>query len=154
MKRQLMHTVKEMLKTKGRDVWSIAASQSVYQAIEYMAEKEVGALPVLDEEKRLAGIISERDYARKVILKNKSSRETSVSEIMTKAVVYVGEETSIDNCMSLVLQKKIRHLPVMDGDAPIAMITLGDLMKFIIKAQSMTIDELESYILDETGGSG
>lgn len=148
-----MNTVKEMLEIKGREVWSIEASQSVYQAIEMMEEMGVGALTVLDDT-RLAGIVSERDFARKVILKNKSSTETSVADIMTRDVVTVREETTIDRCMSLMSQKKIRHLPVMDGETPVGMITVGDLLKVTIKEQSTTIEELESYIMDETGGEG
>ncbi|MCH8256593.1 MAG: CBS domain-containing protein [Proteobacteria bacterium] len=148
-----MNTVKEMLEIKGREVWSIEASQSVYQAIEMMEEMGVGALTVLDDA-RLAGIVSERDFARKVILKNKSSTETSVADIMTRDVVTVGEETTIDRCMLLMSQKKIRHLPVMDGETPVGMITVGDLLKVTIKEQSTTIEELESYIMDETGGEG
>ncbi|MCH7742059.1 MAG: CBS domain-containing protein [Proteobacteria bacterium] len=148
-----MNTVKEMLEIKGREVWSIEASRSVYQAIEMMEEMGVGALTVLDDT-RLAGIVSERDFARKVILKNKSSTETSVADIMTRDVVTVGEETTIDRCMSLMSQKKIRHLPVMDGETPVGMITVGDLLKVTIKEQSTTIEELESYIMDETGGEG
>ena len=148
-----MNTVKEMLEIKGREVWSIEASRSVYQAIEMMEEMGVGALTVLDDT-RLAGIVSERDFARKVILKNKSSTETSVADIMTRDVVTVGEKTTIDRCMSLMSQKKIRHLPVMDGETPVGMITVGDLLKVTIKEQSTTIEELESYIMDETGGEG
>ena len=109
-----MDTVKEMLDVKGRGIWSIEAFQSIYQAIEKMAEMEVGALTVLDGDSHLAGIVSERDYARKVILKNKSSRETHVADVMTTKVVFVGEDTSVEQCMSLMGQKKIRHLPVMD----------------------------------------
>jgi len=149
-----MNTVKDMLNTKGRDVWSIGPSRSVYQAIEMMEEKQVGALTVLDDDARLAGIISERDFARKVILKNKSAHETSVADIMTTDVVAVGEDTTIEKCMSLMSQKKIRHLPVVDGSTPIGMITVGDLLKVTIKEQLMTIEELESFIMDETGGSG
>ena len=149
-----MNTVKDMLDTKGRDVWSIGPSRSVYQAIEMMEEKQVGALTVLDDDARLTGIISERDFARKVILKNKSAHETNVADIMTTDVVAVAEDTTIDKCMSLMSQKKIRHLPVMDGSTPVGMITVGDLLKVTIKEQLMTIEELESFIMDETGGSG
>lgn len=149
-----MDTVKEMLDVKGRGIWSIEAFQSVYQAIEKMAEMEVGALTVLDGESRLAGIVSERDYARKVILKNKSSRETHVADVMTTEVVSVGEDTSVEQCMSLMDQKKIRHLPVLDGQTLVGMITVGDLLKFTIKKQSIAIEELEGYILDERGGEG
>ena len=119
------------------------------------AEERNPALKSLaDKSDEVAGIISERDYARKVILKNKSSRETSVAEIMTKEVVSVGEETTIDKCMSLMSLKKIRHLPVIDGAATVGMITVGDLLKLTIKEQSLTIEELESFIKDETGGTG
>ena len=149
-----MNTVKEMLEIKGREVWSIEASQSVYQAIEMMEEMGVGALTVLDDDARLAGIISERDFARKVILKDRSAHETSIADIMTTDVVVVDEDTTVDKCMSLMSQKKIRHLPVMDGGTPVGMITVGDLLKVTIKEQSMTIEELESYIMDETGGEG
>jgi len=149
-----MDTVKEMLDVKGRGIWSIEAFQSVYQAIEKMAEMEVGALTVLDGESRLAGIVSERDYARKVILKNRSSRETHVADVMTTEVVSVREDTSVEQCMSLMDQKKIRHLPVMDGQTLVGMITVGDLLKFTIKKQSIAIEELEGYIMDEQGGEG
>ena len=149
-----MNTVKEMLEVKGRVIWSIEASQSVYQAKEMMAEKEVGALPVLDDDGHLAGIISERDYARKLILKNMSSRETKVAEIMTTDVIVVGEAATIDKCMALMIQKKIRHLPVLDGETPVGIITVGDLLKLIIKEQSLTIEELEGFLLEETGGEG
>ncbi|MCH7743565.1 MAG: CBS domain-containing protein [Proteobacteria bacterium] len=149
-----MTTVKEMLDIKGREVWSIEASRSVYQAIEMMEGKEVGALTVLDNNACLAGIISERDFARKVILKDRSAHETSVADIMTTDVVVIDEDTTVDKCMSLMSQKKIRHLPVMDGETPVGMITVGDLLKVTIKEQSTTIEELESYIMDETGGEG
>jgi CBS domain-containing protein len=149
-----MNTVKEMLDQKGRGIWSIEASQSVYQAIEKMAEMEVGALTVLDGDSRLAGIVSERDYARKVILKNKSSRETHIADVMTTEVVSVDEETSVEQCLSLMDQKKIRHLPVIDGQTLVGMITVGDLLKFRIKNQSVAIEELEGYIMEERGGEG
>ena len=149
-----MNTVKEMLDLKGRGIWSIDASQSVYQAIEKMAEMEVGALTVLDGDSQLAGIVSERDYARKVILKNKSSRETHIADVMTTEVVSVGEETSIEQCLSLMDQKKIRHLPVIDGQTLVGMITVGDLLKFRIKKQSVAIEELEGFIMEERGGEG
>ena len=149
-----MDTVKEMLDLKGRGIWSIEASQSVYQAIEKMAEMEVGALTVLDGDSRLAGIVSERDYARKVILKNKSSRETHIADVMTTEVVSVDEETSIEQCLSLMGQKKIRHLPVIDGQTLVGMITVGDLLKFRLKKQSVAIEELEGYIMEEQGGEG
>ena len=149
-----MDTAKEMLDIKGHDVLSIQATESVYAAIEMMAKMEVGALTVLDKNGRLAGIISERDYARKIILNGKTSRDTNVTEIMTSDVISVGEETTVDKCLSLMSQKKIRHLPVLKRETLVGIITAADLMKFIVKKQSMAIEELESYIMGETGGSG
>ena len=119
-----------------------------------MAEKEVGALIVVSASQRLAGIISERDYARKVILKNKASRDTKIREIMTRDVVFVDESTSMDTCMSLMSQKKIRHLPVVRDDKPVGMVTVDDLLKFTIKDQQIVIAELESYIMEDEGGEG
>ena len=149
-----MSTAREMLEIKGDEVWSILASQSVYEAVALMADKEVGALMVVNDQARLMGIISERDYSRKVILKNKSSRETLVADIMTRNVIQVGLATTADTCMTLMSQKKIRHLPVVEDSIPQGMITVGDLLKFIIQDQEMTIEELQSYILGETGGEG
>jgi len=149
-----MSKVSDMLDSKYPEVWSIKATDSVYRAIEVMAEKEVGALPVLNDSGGLVGIVSERDYARKVILKNKSSKNTLVSEIMTRDIVFVSEDTTVDRCMSLMSQKKIRHLPVMADETLVAIINIADVLKFNITEQSMTIEELESYIKGETGGSG
>ena len=149
-----MDTVKELLDIKGHEVLSIQATESVYAAIEMMAKMEVGALTVLDENGLLAGIISERDYARKIILNGKTSRDTNITDIMTTNVISVGEETTADKCLSLMSQKKIRHLPVLKRETLVGIITAADLMKFVVKKQSMAIEELESYIMGETGGSG
>ncbi|HAK51899.1 MAG TPA: histidine kinase [Gammaproteobacteria bacterium] len=149
-----MSTVKEMLDIKGRDVVTIGAADSVYESVEKMAEVQVGALPVLDDDGCLVGIISERDYARKVILKNKSARDTSVSDIMTRDVVVAREDTTVEKCMALMTHKKIRHLPIVEGQDLVGIIAVGDLLKFTIKQQSMTIEELQSFIMEETGGSG
>jgi CBS domain-containing protein len=149
-----MDTVKELLDIKGHEVLSIQATESVYAAIEMMAKMEVGALTVLDENGLLAGIISERDYARKIILKGKTSIDTNITDIMTSNVISVGEETTADKCLSLMSQKKIRHLPVLKRETLVGIITAADLMKFVVKKQSMAIEELESYIMGETGGSG
>lgn len=149
-----MSTVKELLDEKGRNVYSIDADASVYDAVELMAEKNIGALVVTSDESKLAGILSERDYARKVILRQKTSRDTTVSDIMTPEVVFAREETPLNHCMSIMTQKKIRHLPIVDPKGPVGMITLGDIMKTIIAEQSMTIEELESFIYLEEGGEG
>jgi len=149
-----MNTVKTLLGIKGHKLWSIKASQTVYDAIASMAELDVGALPVLDDDSRMVGIISERDFVRKVILKNLSPRETNVADIMTTSVICVEENTTTEKCMSLMVQKKIRHLPVIKGGKPIGMVNVADVMNFTIKEQSMTIEELQNYIMDETGGDG
>lgn len=149
-----MTTLREMLEIKGNQVWSIETSATVFRAIELMAEHEVGALPVVDENGKLAGIISERDYARKVILKMRASRDTPVTAIMTSNVITVTEDDSVDRCMALMERHKIRHLPVVDGDVLVGIVAVGDVLKFIIREQTAAIAELESYVLDETGGSG
>jgi CBS domain-containing protein len=134
-----------LLKSKGGSVWSVAPGATVYQAIELMADKGIGALLVL-EGGRLAGIISERDYARKVVLKGKTSKETRVEEIMTGHVFTVTPEHSIDDCMELMTEKRIRHLPVLSGEAVVGVLSIGDLVKFIISEQQKTIHQLENYI--------
>ncbi len=149
-----MSNVKELLETKGRFIWSIDAAESVYNAVAMMAEKNVGALVVTTADSPLAGIISERDYTRALILANKPSQDTRVSEIMTTDVVYATESTLLEKCMTLMLQKKIRHLPIVDNNTTIGMITLGDILKTIIKQQSLTIEELESFIYEDQGGEG
>ena len=149
-----MSTVKEMLDSKGREVFTIGVSQSAFESVEKMVAVQVGALPVLDNTGRLVGIVSERDYVRKIIMKNFSVSDISVSDIMTKDVVVAREDTSVDKCMALMTHKKIRHLPIVEGQDLVGIIAVGDLMKFIIKEQSMTIEELQSFIMEETGGSG
>ncbi len=137
--------VKSLLIQKGRRVWSISPEATVYEAIERMAKNHIGALVVLSAE-RLNGIISERDYARKVILKGRQSHETRVREIMSKSVVYVNPETSVEECMRLMTSRRIRHLPVLEGGRVVGMISMGDLMKWIINSHEQTIHQLENYI--------
>jgi CBS domain-containing protein len=140
-----MKSVRQLLEAKGYDVWSIAPDSSVYDALKLMAEKNVGALVVLEGEK-LVGIISERDYARKVILKGKSSMATPVSEIMTSKVVYVRPENTLGECMVQMTDKHIRHLPVVVDDRVIGIISIGDVVKTTISEQELLIQQLESYI--------
>jgi IMP dehydrogenase len=149
-----MSNVKELLETKGRDIWSIDATESVYNAVAMMADRNVGALVVTNSVSPMVGIISERDYTRGIILANKASQDTLVSEIMSSNVTFATENTLLEKCMTLMLQKKIRHLPIVDNNEAIAMITLGDILKTIIKQQSLTIEELENFIYEDQGGEG
>jgi CBS domain-containing protein len=140
-----MKTVERILGGKGRNIWSVAPDSSVYDALKLMAEKGVGALLVLEGGK-LAGIISERDYARKVVLKGKSSLETPVREIMTEKVFFVRPEQTIEECMALMTEKHIRHLPVLVGEAVVGVISIGDLVKAVIDEKDFLIKQLENYI--------
>ena len=147
-----MSRIKDLLATKGNEVWSIGPAHSVYQAIEMMALKGVGALTVLSDERVLVGIISERDYARNIILQGKSSKSTQVSEIMTRNVVYIEPDCRVDEAMALMTAKRVRHLPVMTDERLVGMISVGDLVKSIIDEQSHVIEQLERYIKGETAG--
>lgn len=140
-----MKTVDQILDAKGADVWSIKPDASVLDAIKLMAEKEVGALLVM-KGKKPVGIVSERDYARKVILKGRSSQETSIQDIMTADVVCASPDQSVEECMALMTAKRIRHLPVMDGEKLCGMLSIGDLVKTVIAEQKLVIKELERYI--------
>jgi CBS domain-containing protein len=137
--------ISEILRGKANQVWSIAPHAKVFDAIALMAEKNIGALPVV-EAGRIIGILSERDYTRKVILHGKSSRETTVREIMTSPVTTVGPATSIDACMQLITQRRIRHLPVVADGRLTGMISIGDLVNWIISAQSAALEQMENYI--------
>ena len=140
-----MSTVKEILRTKGPEVWSMAPDATVYDALALMADKNVGAVLVMDAN-HLVGILSERDYARKVILHGKSSKDTSVREIMTQRVVYVRPEQTTEECMALMTDKRVRHLPVLEDDQVIGVISIGDVVKSIISEQGFIIEQLERYI--------
>ncbi|MCH8959106.1 MAG: CBS domain-containing protein [Proteobacteria bacterium] len=140
-----MNTVNQLLHGKGHEVWSIGPDDSVYDAIHLMAEKGIGALVVLRDESPV-GIISERDYARQVVLKDRSSKDTLVKDIMSDKVVYADPNQTVDECLAVMTEKRIRHLPVMDGDQMLGLISMGDLVKTIIAEQKVTIDQLERYI--------
>lgn len=140
-----MKTVTQLLQAKGREIHSIGQDARVIEALKLMAEKEVGALIVMDGG-RLAGIISERDYARKVILHGKSSHDILVREIMTGKVITVHPGQTVEECMALMTAKRIRHLPVADGERLVGVLSIGDLVKEVIAEQEQTIKQLESYI--------
>jgi CBS domain-containing protein len=138
-------TVGAILKRKGTGIWSVAPDQTVYEAIEMMAEKAVGALLVISDG-GLAGIISERDYARKVILKGRSSKTTVIQEIMTSPVIFVSPGQTVDECMELMTRNRIRHLPIVDGDKILGIVSIGDLVKWVVSEQEETIEHLQNYI--------
>lgn len=140
-----MKTVAQILRTKGHEVLSVSPEISVFEALRVMAEKNVGALLVVEGE-RLTGVFSERDYARKVILKGKASRETPVREIMTSHVLYVRPEQTVDDCMALMTDKRVRHLPVLDAERLVGVISIGDVVKAIITEQEFIIEQLQNYI--------
>jgi len=140
-----MTTVKQLLDIKGRNILSISPNDSVYSAVERMSENNIGALLVI-ENGRLVGILSERDYARKVILKGKSSKNTLIREIMTPDVLCVSPETTVEECMALLTENRVRHLPVMEGGKLTGIVSIGDLVKQIISDKDFTIQQLEHYI--------
>lgn len=143
-----MRTVEQLIQVKGGEIWSISPQATTYNALQIMAEKNVGALLVMEKEK-LEGIFSERDYARKVILKDKSSKNTSVGELMTREVIYIDAKSTLEESMALMTARRIRHLPVLKNNRLIGIVTLGDVVKQIISDQKFAIRELEKYI---TGG--
>ena len=144
-----MQTIRKILSEKGSEVWSTSPGATVYEALQTMAEKDVGALPVLDQEK-LVGIFSERDYARKVILLGKTSKKTFVREIMTPHVVYATPDMTNEQGLTLMTAKHIRHLPVVEGEEMTGMVSIGDLVRSIISEQKEMITQLEQYILHYT----
>jgi len=140
-----MRLVSQILQSKGHDVWFVGPQTTVFDAVKLMSEKGVGALLVM-ENKKMVGIISERDYARKVILEGKSSRQTPVTDVMTKRVLWVAPERTVEECMALMTDKRVRHLPVVDNTRVVGMVSIGDLVKAIIAEQQIIIDQLQNYI--------
>ncbi len=142
--------VKDILNAKGHHVWTVAPDDSVFKALEVMAEHDIGAVLVMEGEK-LCGILSERDYARKVILLGRASRHTPVKAIMTSNVMTVGPEEGIEQCMAMMTQKHIRHLPVVEGDKVIGVVSIGDVVKAVIEDQAFLLDQMEAYIAGQPG---
>ncbi len=144
-------TIQEILDAKGTQVYSLPPEALVFEAIQMMADRGVGALLVMQDEE-LVGIVSERDYARKVILKGKSSKETMAKEIMSSPVHFITADCSVDEAMSVMTRKRVRHLPVMSGDQVVGVISIGDLVRSIINAQAATIEHLHAYITGQYPG--
>jgi len=140
-----MTTVGNLLKIKGSEIWSVTPDSTVFQALEKMAEKNVSGLLILENDK-MVGIFTERDYARKLILKGRLSKNTKVSDLMTRTILYVKTQNTIDDCMNLMTAKRVRHLPVIDNGRLAGILTIGDLVKQIISEQQTTIHQLENYI--------
>ena len=140
-----MTTIAQLLNTKGNQIWSVKPKATIFEALEIMSEKEIGALLVMEGEK-LMGIFSERDYARNVILKGKSSKNTLVRELMTKKVFFMDSEKTINDCMAIMTIKHVRHLPVFENDKVIGIVTIGDVVSKIISEHEYTIQHLENYI--------
>ena len=140
-----MISIRQLLESKGSEVWSTSPAASVYEALQLLAEKDVGALMVL-QDGELVGVVSERDYARKVILHGKTSMETPVKEIMTEEVITAGAGATVEEAMALMTDKRIRHLPVREGERIAGVVSIGDLVKAIIADQEFTIGQLENYI--------
>ena len=143
----LVDTVRSVLKQKDQNIWSVSPEVWVYDAIQMMADKHVGALLVISEGK-LLGIISERDYARKVILQGKSSKQTQVKKILTSPVIFVRPEHTVEDCMRIMTNNRIRHLPVVEDEKVVGVVSIGDLVKWIISAHEETIHQLQHYIAD------
>jgi CBS domain-containing protein len=140
-----MHTAKDILRSKGHEVWSVKPTDTVLEALGVMAEHDIGAVLVLDGD-RLVGVLSERDYARKVVLAGRSSKDSQVKDVMTPHVICVAPNRSIDECMALMTNKRLRHLPVIDHKRVIGIVSIGDLVKATIDDQQFTITQLQSYI--------
>lgn len=145
-----MKTIRQILKVKGRNTWTIGPTASVFDALQVMAEKDIGALMVVDR-KTLVGVFSERDYARKVILHGKSSKEILVNEIMSSPPIFIEPDETVEHGLALMSAKHVRHLPVMEKNKLVGVVTIGDLVKSLISEQKVVIDHLEKHIISKTG---
>jgi len=140
-----MNTVKDILNEKGMEVWTVTPQSKVFDALKLMADKNIGAVLVAENE-NIVGILSERDYARKVALEGKSSKELPVQEIMSHRVLYITSDKNLDECMALMIEKKIRHLPVFENEKLKGIISIGDVVKAVLDHKKFTIEQLEQYI--------
>jgi CBS domain-containing protein len=141
-----MKTVRQLLESKGYDVTTISPDKSVFESMQLMATRNIGALLVLDAGSKLVGIVTERDYARKMYMQNKFAKDVPVTEIMTRQVVYVRPDQTNEDCMALITEKRVRHLPVLENDRVIGIVSIGDLVKDTISEQEFIIHQLENYI--------
>jgi len=141
-----MINVKQILEEKGHRVWTIGPEETVYKALMILAEKDIGALVVVEND-QVVGIVSERDYARKVVLKGKTSLDTPVRDIMTPQVYFVNPDCTAEECMALMTEKRVRHLPVMENNKLVGVVSIGDVVKSIISSQKVTIEHLQNYIM-------
>lgn len=148
---KLVDTVNKLLDRKGNQIWSVTPDRSVYDAVEVLSTRNIGALLVMEEDK-LVGIMSERDYARKVVLKGKSSRQTPVKDIMISPVITVTPRHRVEGCMKIMTENRIRHLPVVEGEKVVGVLSIGDLVNWIITAQEEAINQLEGYIAGKYPG--
>lgn len=140
-----MNEVRDVLAQKGGQIWSVAPDATVFETLQLMAERDIGAVLVMSGGKAI-GIFSERDYARQVILKGKASKDTPVREVMTVRVVYVTADQTVENCMALMTDKRVRHLPVLEGERVIGIVSIGDVVKAVISEKQFLIEQLEKYI--------
>lgn len=145
-------TVRDILQGKGDQVWTIHEDATVYQAIGLMGEKNIGALVVLDDKEQVAGVISERDYSRKVVLQGRTSRETKVADILSRPVITVQRKDSISDCLKLMSEKRIRHLPVIVDGRLVGIISMGDIVNWVMESQKSTIQQLHGYITGDYPG--
>jgi CBS domain-containing protein len=149
---KITDTIEMLLRSTGKNrIFSVTPDQSVYEAIEKMALEGIGAVLVISDMK-LVGILSERDYARKVILKGHSSKDTQVRDIMTTPVVFVTRQNTVDECMAIMTNRRFRHLPVVENDVPVGIVSIGDLVRWTISGQAQAIQELEGYITGKYPG--
>jgi CBS domain-containing protein len=140
-----MIRMKDILASKGHEIWSIGPEKTVFEALELMSDKEIGALLVMEGDK-VKGLFSERDHARKIVLKGRSSKETNICEVMTSRVICSSLDHSADECMALMTEKRVRHLPIVENDKVVGLISIGDIVKAVISDQQFTIEVLEKYI--------